>query len=170
MELSYASRYSGYGWQEATGTDRYRRGLYVQFLRTTPYPQMVNFDAPKSVLASCKRDRSNTPLQALNLLNDPVFVEAAQALAISILTSSGPGFDARLNWACQSALGRSPAQAETARFKAYYEQQQRLLSDDEKAIGQLAPTAAPGSTRLETATWTGLASVLLNLDEFITRE
>ncbi len=170
MELSYASRYSGYGWEEATGADRYRRGLYVQFLRTTPYPQLVNFDAPKSVLSNCKRDRSNTPLQALNLLNDPVFVEAAQAFAFNILTGAGPDFEARLRWAYLTALGRSPAQTEIARFKSYHEQQQRLLADDEKAILQLAPVAAPGSTRLETATWTGLASVLLNLDEFITRE
>ncbi len=170
MELSYASRYAGYGWKESQGAERYRRGLYVQFLRTTPYPQLMNFDAPKAVQAVCARDRSNTPLQALNLLNDPVFVEAAQAMAIRIVTEGGTGFESRLEWACRTALGRPAAAAEGARFKAYFEQQQRLLAGDREALGRLAPTAAPGSTRLETAAWTGLASVLLNLDEFITRE
>lgn len=170
MELSYASRYAGYGWKESEGADRYRRGLYVQFLRTTPYPQLVNFDAPKSVVTACKRDRSNTPLQALNLLNDPVFVEAAQALAVNTLAQAPAGFEERLHWAFARTLGRAPRAAETARLRQYFDQQQRLLADDAAAIADLAPTAAPGATRLETAVWTGLASVLFNLDEFITRE
>ena len=170
MELSYASRYSGYEWKESEGADRYRRGLYVQFLRTTPYPQMVNFDAPKAVTAACNRERSNSPLQALNLLNDPVFVEAAQALAIHLLTSAGGTPEERSAWAFRTALGRSASEAEAARLTQYYEQQRRLLADDPGAIASLAPTPAPGATQLETATWTAVASVLLNLDEFITRE
>ena len=74
MELSYGSRGWGTGWKESTGADRYRRGMYIQFLGTTPYPLLVNFDVPKSTVPACRRDRSNTPLQALNLLNDPVFL------------------------------------------------------------------------------------------------
>lgn len=170
MELSYASRYAGTAWKESEGQDRYRRGLYVQFLRTTPYPQLMNFDAPKAVLAACRRDRSNTPLQALNLLNDPVFVEAAQALAMQTLMQAPPGFVGRLQWAFRNALGREATAAEQVTLHQYYEQQRLLLSDDAEAIAQLAPSAAPGATALETATWTGVASVLLNLDEFITRE
>jgi hypothetical protein len=122
------------------------------------------------VVTACKRDRSNTPLQALNLLNDPVFVEAAQALAVNTLAQAPPGFEERLHWAFARTLGRAPRAAETARLRQYFDEQQRLLADDAAAIADLAPTAAPGATRLETAVWTGLASVLFNLDEFITRE
>jgi hypothetical protein len=80
-DLGYASSLR---WQESQGQDRYRRGLYI-LQRTVPYPQLANFDAPDSNVAACRRTRSNTPLQALNLLNDPVFVEAAQALAARTL-------------------------------------------------------------------------------------
>ncbi len=170
MELSYASRYAGSAWKESEGEDRYRRGLYVQFLRTTPYPQLVNFDAPKAVAAACRRDRSNTPLQALNLLNDPVFVEAAQALGMRTLIHAQQSFEDRLAWAVRNALGREVRAAETERLRKYYEHQRLLLADDPAAIAKLAPSPAPGATALETATWTGVASVLLNLDEFITRE
>jgi hypothetical protein len=73
--------YSGSHWEESRGKDRYRRGLYIHFQRTTPYPLLANFDAPKGTVTACRRLRTDTPLQALNLLNDPVFLEAAQALA-----------------------------------------------------------------------------------------
>jgi len=167
MEMSYGSRGWGDGWKVSEGEDRYRRGLYIQFLRTSPYPQLMTFDAPKATAAQCKRDRSNTPLQALNLLNDPVFVEAAQSLAVSIV--SQPAKE-RLDWAYRRALGRIPSAKESARMMAYFTEQQRLLSDDTKAQTALAPFVPPSATRLETATWTGLASVILNLEEFITRE
>jgi hypothetical protein len=79
----------GYGnfvkWPENTGSERYRRGLYIFFQRTVPYPQLMMFDAPDSNVSCPKRERSTTPLQALNLLNDPVFFEAAQAMAAGLL-------------------------------------------------------------------------------------
>ena len=170
MELSYASRYSGYEWETSAGEDRYRRGLYIQFLRTTPYPQLVTFDAPKAVLSSCRRDRSNTPLQALNLLNDPVFVEAAQALSVRTLAAASPAFGERLSRMWLLALGRAPSTEEHVRMQGYAGRQRELLSKDADAIASLAPMAAPGASRLDTAVWTGIASVVLNLDEFITRE
>ena len=81
-ELSYANSVK---WEESTGADRYRRGLYIHFQRTTPYPQLMNFDAPNSDLSCTRRERTDTPLQALNLLNDPVFFEAAQGLAFRVM-------------------------------------------------------------------------------------
>jgi len=167
MEMSYASRGWGESWKESEGADRYRRGLYIQFLRTSPYPQLMTFDAPKSTVTQCKRDRSNTPLQALNLLNDPVFVEAAQALAVNVVSQPE---SKRLEYAYRSVLGRAPSARESARMSQYYTEQQRLLSDDAKALAALAPYVPPSATRLDTATWTGMASVILNLEEFITRE
>jgi hypothetical protein len=168
MELSYASRYKGTAWTESTGADRYRRGLYITFLRTTAYPMLMNFDAPKSVQAACRRDRSNTPLQALNLLNDPAFIEAAQAMAHRLLTVDG--VDARLDQAYLLAAGRPATASERERMKAYLEQQRRLLADDAASIAKLAPVEAAGATPLETAAWTMLASAVLNLEEFLTRE
>lgn len=156
MELSYASRYSGFGWKDSEGADRYRRGLYVQFLRTTPYPQLVTFDAPKAVVASCRRDRSNTPLQALNLLNDPVFMESAQSFAYRILTSAPAETGARIDWAFLTALGRAARPAEKDRLATYLSEQGKFLQ--------------PDSSSSELAAWTGIASVILNLDEFINRE
>jgi hypothetical protein len=99
-----------------------------------------------------------------------VFVEAAQAMAMRVLTAPDASFGDRVGLAYQWTVGRPPEASETARLQAFFDLQRRLLADDLAAQTKLAPAAAPGSTRLETAVWTGIASVLLNLDEFITRE
>ena len=104
-ELTYGG---GLKWKESEGADRYRRGLYIHFQRTSPYPQLVNFDAPDSRLSCTRRRRSNTPLQALNLLNDPVFFEAAQALAERTLREAPADFQNRLAYAFELALARKP--------------------------------------------------------------
>ena len=170
LEAGYGSRGWNSGWQESKGPDRYRRGLYIQFLRTTPYPLLVNFDAPKATLAACRRDRSNTPLQALNLLNDPAFLEMAQAFAFRLLSGVNRDFSSRLNEGFLAALSRKATETEMRRLRVYFDKQQALLADDMKSIEHLAPFAPEGTTRLELAVWTAMASVLMNLDEFITRE
>ena len=150
----------GYGkpsWTESAGAERYRRGLYVHFQRTTPYPMLMTFDMPDSNLACSRRRQSNTPLQALNLLNDPVFFEASQALAMR-LAEAGlvPGF--------MAATGRRPSAKEQERLARLYDQQSSLLAADAKAAALLLPA------RPEAAAWVSVARVLLNLDEFMTRE
>lgn len=170
MELSYASRGWGQSWKESSGADRYRRGLYIQFLRTTPYPLLVNFDVPKSTVSVCKRDRSNTPLQALNLLNDPVFLETAQAFAVRTLTEAPANFRGRLQLAFQFALGRPASESEALRLSAFLEQQETALARQPANAAKLAPVELPGVPPAQLAAWTSLASVLMNLDEFITRE
>ena len=170
LESGYGSRGWNGGWKESTGADRYRRGLYIQFLRTTPYPLLVNFDAPKATVTACKRERSNTPLQALNLLNDPVFLEAAQAFAVNLVSDTRGDFKSRLDTAYLEALGRKPSDAERVRLQAYFEKQQTSLGQDEKALAQLAPVTIENVKPAELAAWTALSSVLMNLDEFITRE
>jgi mono/diheme cytochrome c family protein len=140
--------YSGNKWDESTGKDRYRRGLYIHFQRTTPYPLLANFDAPKSTVSVCRRLRTNTPLQALNLLNDPVFLEAAQALAEQCRRDGN--FQVSLTRMYERALGREPTEAEAHRLQSYFDKERQAFG---------APAA-----------WTSVASVLLNLDEFIVRE
>jgi hypothetical protein len=166
-ELGYANSVK---WVEDKGPERYRRGLYVHFQRTTPYPQMVNFDAPESTVSCTRRSRSNTPLQALNLLNDTVFIEAAQGLALRVLRESHGDVNDRIDYAFQCALGRKPTAKEAARLARYYEQQLNVFKSDEVAAAALMPVPVEGVEKLHAATWAALSRVVLNLDEFITRE
>ena len=156
-ELGYANSVK---WAEDEGPARYRRGMYIHLQRTTPYPMLMNFDAPDSYVACARRRRSNSPLQALNLLNDPVFFEAAQALAMRVLREA-PAAE-RLDYAFELALGRAPSPKERERVQKYIAGQAGALKPEQaKALLPLAP---------EQAAWTGAARVLLNLEEFITRE
>jgi hypothetical protein len=161
-ELGYANSVK---WSEDKGPERYRRGLYIHFQRTTPYPMLTNFDAPDANVACTRRSRSNTPLQALNLLNDPVYMEAAQALAHRLL-SEKPGAAAgeRIEYAFRLCLGRSPSDREKQRLGSYLDQQVGILRKDTTSALALLPLQP------EEAAWAGLGRVLLNLDEFITRE
>jgi len=141
-------------WAVSDGPDRYRRGLYTFFWRATPYPGLTVFDAPNAIQTCTRRNRSNTPLQALTLLNDRAFVECAESLADRVLQGAERGDPARVDYAFRLCLGRPPSAREGATLLA-------VLADERAA----AP--GPGSDR---AAWTTAARVLLNLDEFITRE
>jgi hypothetical protein len=166
-ELGYADSVK---WHESTGGDRYRRGLYIHFQRTTPYPMLMNFDEPDSNTTCTRRGRSNTPLQALNLLNDPVFFEAAQALATRVLEEMSGGLPQRMDYAFELVLSRQPSAQERKRLIEYYEQQKQLLAKDPKAPENMQPFHPQGVDPLDAAAWVGVSRVLLNLDEFITRE
>jgi hypothetical protein len=148
----------GYGnsvkWVASKGKDRYRRGLYIHFQRTTPYPMLMNFDTPDSNVACTRRSRSNTPLQSLNLLNDEVFFEAANALAWRIENQAARSLTERLDTAFLFAVGRQPTESERRRLAQYHDEQARIFA---KENSKLSP-------------WVGVARVVLNLDEFITRE
>lgn len=160
----------GYGkgtkWEVSPGSEQYRRGLYIHFQRTTPYPLLMNFDAPRSTTAACKRLRSNTSLQALNLLNDPVFFEAAETLALRLLRDGPSDLAGRINMAFRLALSRNANDAETRRLAHYLDQQRTIFA----AQSKLPVHTVPNIDTAEHAAWTGLASVILNLDEFVTRE
>ena len=155
-------------WEESQGRDRYRRGLYVHRQRSMPYPLLQNFDAPEFTVTLCRRERSNTPLQALNLLNDPVFFEAAQALAVRILRDVSGSFDDRLDHAFRLCLSRPPYPSEQRRMSQYFARKLKLL--DKGSAQSLFPIDLEGESRIVAAAWVGLSSILLNLDEFITRE
>jgi hypothetical protein len=157
-------------WEESTGKDRYRRGLYIFFQRTAPYPLLANFDAPDSTTPACRRRRSDTPLQALNLLNDPVFLEAAQGLAERILQECPGGLQKRLSYAYRLTLARQPDASESERLLGYLEAQKSILHKDPKSAELLFPVGMAATDRTEAAAWVALSRVLLNLDEFLTRE
>jgi mono/diheme cytochrome c family protein len=154
----------GYGsrkWDESQGPDRYRRGLYIHFQRTTPYAQLMTFDAPDSNVACSRRRPSNTPLQSLNLLNDPVFFEAAQGLAMRVDREAPAG--KKIDYAFALALGRPAEASERERLSKYLDAQASLVAKDKSAA-----TLSPADPAL--APLVGLGRVLLNLDEFMTRE
>ncbi len=166
-DLAYAGSVK---WEASHGMDRYRRGLYTFLQRTVPYPQLVNFDMPDRTAARCTRERSNTPLQALNLLNDATFVEAARALALRSLEASGGEFEGTLHEAFRLCVAREPTAAELRHLKDYYSHQEAIFDSERELAKDFMPLAIPGLEPAEAAAWTGVASVLLNLDEFITRE
>ncbi|MBI3664844.1 MAG: PSD1 domain-containing protein [Acidobacteria bacterium] len=166
-KLTYAN---GAPWEETEGPERYRRGLYVHYQRTSPYPQLVNFDEPDSVTSCTRRRRSNTPLQALNLLNDPVFVEAAQALAVRVLEEAPANWNDRLEHAFQLCLSRKPDASEKARLAKFFEQQEKIFEKARDSARLATPNAAPGVAPAETASLVMVSRALMNVDEFITRE
>ncbi|MGN6134963.1 MAG: PSD1 and planctomycete cytochrome C domain-containing protein [Aureliella sp.] len=170
-------------WPVTEGGDLYRRGLYILLRRATPYPMLLTFDAPDSTIACTRRERSNSPLQALTLLNDPVFFECAQALGSSLAEAgrvSGASLDQQLTAAFRRCLTRDPRPEELTRLERLFrEQAGRLKSQPELArtIAQSLPHAQAsdawrhdGGEPIEVATWVVVARVLMITDEFITRE
>jgi hypothetical protein len=144
-------------WKADAGPARYRRGLYTYFWRSAPHPGLIVFDSPDATLACTRRNRSNTPLQALTLLNDQAHYEFAQGLAKRILRECAEDDATRLRFAFRLGLGRAPNLWE----------QQRLI---DLLNQERAESAAATSEDRQMDAWTSVARVLLNLDEFITRE
>ncbi len=161
--LSYAGNFR---WVESSGEDRYRRGMYTFFKRTSPYPDLVTFDCPDANVANVRRTVSNTPLQALTTLNAQTFAEAAQALAKTIAGStelSDAPETKRLGRLFQTCLLRLPDAIETtALLKLLHSARESFFSQNK----ELQKTEA----NAEIAAWTAVARVVLNTDEFITRD
>jgi len=124
--------------------------------------------SPRARPRSCsRRRRSNTPLQSLNLLNDPVFFEAAQALAVRVLNEAPAS--GRLDYAFQLCLGRTPSSRERDRLARYFDSESTVFGADAKSAAAMEPVDVGGAAG-ERAAWVAVSRVLLNLDEFITRE
>lgn len=158
-------------WKTATDRSRYRKAMYTQLWRSSLYPSMTVFDFPDANVACTRRVRSNTPLQSLTLANDLAFVEFARGLAVHLLSIPATDDSQRLTIAFERCLAREPQSAELARLRDFLQQQRTRFASDEKAAAEFGPTSQPDQvTVVEGATWTALARVLLNLDEFITRE
>lgn len=161
-----ALAYGGMKWQVSNGADRYRRSLYTFNKRTAPFADYSLFDAPSGEFCVARRNRSNTPLQALVLLNDQLFLELAQALVTNRLTDTGEdSFDKNATLLFRSVLTRPPSDEELALIREFYDKQTRRLNNSEldaKLISPNDPTPA-------TASWVMTARTLLNLDEAITK-
>ena len=158
-------------WPESKGADRYRRGMYTYYWRSSPYPLMPTFDAPDANTTCTRRTRSNTPLQALTLANDRSFVELAKALASRILAEAPAYDEGRIRHGFRAALSRDPSPQELIRLAAFVSDQKKRFAENETDATTTAPADRPQSiSASEAAAWTAAARVLLNLDEFITRE
>jgi len=158
-------------WKESEGDDRYRRGMYIFFQRTVPYPMLVTFDAPDSNTTCTRRERSNTPLQALTLWNDPVFFECARALGNRVMNE--PTVEARLRRAFELCMSRPPGQEESSRLRQLYEEQRRLIQENAEsaaAILALDKKAELPADAVDRASLVAVARIIMNLDEFITRD
>jgi mono/diheme cytochrome c family protein len=155
-------------WKADSGPDRYRRGMYTFFWRSAPHPALTVFDAPDASMACTRRNRSNTPLQALTLLNDQAYFEFAQALAGRVLREGKPSQVDRVRHACLLCLGRLPNPKEEERLNAFLAQQLAVFEARPQEAKELGLGGQTNSAEL--AAWTMLSRALLNLDEFITRE
>ncbi len=154
------------------GEEKYRRGVYVVWKRASPYPSFVNFDAASRLACKLKRSRSNTPLQALTLLNDPVYVEAAMAMAKRVLTEQADArFNEKLEYAFRLCLTRSPKSHEVETLRRLYEQQRAASRENVDGARALVKDfeLPEGVNAVEFAAWYAITTVLLNLDETITK-
>jgi hypothetical protein len=159
----------GIDWQTSGGDDKYRRGLYTTWRRSNPYPSMAAFDAPNREVCTVRRSRTNTPLQALVTLNDPVYIEAAQALARRVLKEAEPNQPKRIELLYRLCLSRAPSERELQRITELYEQSlaefRESPADAQKMATEPLGAAPPGTDVAELAAWTVVGNVMLNLDE-----
>lgn len=165
---------AGQEYPQSHGADLYRRSMYTFWRRTVHHPAMAAFDAPAREICSVRRPRTNTPIQALALMNEPGFVEASRKLAERILCEAGPELDSRLIYACRLVIARPPSAVELTllreewqafrdRFSARPETAQSLLTVGESKPNETLPA-------VDLAAMTAVANSLLNLDEAVTKE
>ena len=158
-------------WPETTGPDRYRRTLYTMFYRSAPYPLLTTFDSPEFSTVCTRRSRSNTPLQALAVANDPMFIELSQKLAARVLqeSASDAGTPQRVRRMFRLCLIREPSLGEQQLLVDYWNRQVALYASDLESASKLSPSGSPETPVAESAAWVSLARLLFNTDEFLTR-
>ena len=160
-------------WQKGAGKALYRRGLYTHWQRTFLHPSLVAFDAPSREECTAERPRSNTPQQALVLLNDPSYVEAARVFAERIVKHGGATPTERIDWAFREALSRQPTDKERTVLLQLLDKHMSDYKADQEAANALLKvgdqTVKETPNPVELAAWTSLARVVFNLHEIITR-
>jgi hypothetical protein len=160
-------------WPESKGEDKYRRGLYTFWRRSVPYPSMATFDAPSREICNVRRIRTNTPLQVFVTLNDPVYVEAAQALARRIMSEGGDTVEDRVRWAIRLVLVKEPSSEEFKTVRDLYESEfkhyQQASEDATKLATDPLGPLPDGVSAAEAAAWVVVSNVLLNLDATLSK-
>jgi hypothetical protein len=168
-------------WATDTGPNRYRRALYTFRFRSVPYPVLQNFDAPNGEFACARRVRSNTPLQALTTLNEPLFMDCARSLAMKTVSEGGGSDRERLEYVVLACLSREPKDEELHVLEEFLDKQKQrfttggvdpwlLIAADDKHKEALSSKLPDSKGAAELAAWTALARVVMNLDETITKE
>ncbi|MCA9268307.1 MAG: DUF1553 domain-containing protein, partial [Planctomycetales bacterium] len=161
-----ALAYGGMKWPTSQGENRWRRSLYTFSKRTAPFAAYAAFDAPSGENCTARRDRSNTPLQALTMLNDEMFLEAARALGRKAATLADSDDAAKATYIFRRLLTRPPADDELAALLDYFQRQRQRLADGALSA---ADVAADKSATADAAAWTMVARAVMNLDETITK-
>ncbi|PHS19019.1 MAG: hypothetical protein COA78_01250 [Blastopirellula sp.] len=160
-------------WQTSPGEDRYRRGLYTSWRRTTPYPSMATFDAPSREVCLIRRVQTNTPLQALVTLNDSVYIEAAQALARRLHAEGGKTLEEQATYAFRLSLARYPSDIERDRLVTLFQAaSEHYAAEPEQAMFIATEPLGPlpeNMKAVDLASWTLVCNVLMNLDEYLSR-
>ena len=173
-EMAYGQKYTAQYYQQSQGQDLYRRTMYTFWKRTIPPPTLVAFDAPDRETCTVRRARTNTPLQALILMNDPTYVEAARVLAERVMKQDRLAVDERIGLAFRLATARQPTAVEVAILRRIFDAQLAENQSDPESAALLLQVGEspfdPSLDRHELAAWTTVASSILNLDETITRE
>jgi hypothetical protein len=173
-ETAYGDVYSAQTYSQSTGKDLYRRSMYSFWKRTSPPPSLNTFDAPDREKCTARRARTNTPLQALVLMNDPAYVEAARALAQRMILEAGRDPAARINFAFRLATARKPTPKERQVLRDLVERETAGYRRNPEAASQLLHVGESlfndKLDKGELAAWTIVASVILNLDETITKQ
>ena len=163
--------YNDEKWIESKGEDRYRRAIYTMIHRSAPYPSLSTFDAPSREICTVRRVRTNTPLQALTVLNDPYFFDAARAMAKRLLSEGGTTAPERIAYGFRLVVSRLPTETEQDKILAFYNQQFAAYRRDTQAAARvLDAPATPAVDAPELAAWTMVSNVLLNMDETISKE
>jgi hypothetical protein len=161
-------------WEHDHGESQYRRGLYTWWQRTFLHPSLLAFNASTREECTAERPRSNTPLQALVLLNDPTYVEAARGLAARILREENGDPVARIRFAWRETLARDPKPEETEVLVRLYEKNRRAYSAQPTAVNELTQNGElkppEGADLIDLAAWTAVSRAILNLHETITRD
>jgi hypothetical protein len=175
MSRADGANFSAQVYVQSHGPDLYRRSMYTFWKRTVPPPQLATFDAPDRETCTVRRSRTNTPLQALVLMNDPTYVESSRKLAERVMREGGSTPDDRITLAFRLPLSRKPAAAEVAVLKKIYDEQLAHFRSNAGAAAAaklLSVGESPRDEKLdaaELAAWTTVASVILNLDEAVTK-
>jgi hypothetical protein len=172
------SRADGANWtaqtyKQSTGKELYRRTMYTFWKRTCPPPTLATFDAPDRETCTVRRARTNTPLQALILMNDPTYVEAARKLAERMMQEGGHSPESRIAFAFRLSSARLPTEKETALLRRVFDEQllkyRKDRADAEKLLTVGEAKRQEKLDAAELAAWSVVANVILNLDEVVTR-